>query len=95
MKEDIFDEISAECNYIDRDTVRSVYYALIKVISRKLRIKSAAMIPDWGRFYLHRHSPRMSLDVNSGTFKSLEAKTTVKFTPDYKVKKYFYEIWTK
>ena len=94
-KDDIFDEISSYCNYIDRDTVKSVYYGLIRAISKRLRENGKVVMPDWGEFYLHRHKARIALDVYSRNLRNLEAKTTVKFTPDYKVKQYFYEIKVK
>lgn len=94
-KEDVFDEISSYCNYIDRETVKNVYYGLIRAISKRLREKGSVVMPDWGEFYLHRHKPRIALDINSRSFRNLEAKTTVKFTPDHKVKQYFYEIKVK
>jgi nucleoid DNA-binding protein len=94
-KDDIFDEISSYCNYIDRETIKSVYYGLVRAISRRLRVDGRSEMPDWGKFYLHRHKPRVALNINSRNFESLGAKTTVKFDPDHKVKQYFYEIKPK
>lgn len=91
-KEDLFLLVSKNANYIDVSVIELVYYALIRTLGQELRSRKQADLPEWGTFYLHRHSPRMSLNVNSGSFSPLEAKTTVKFTPHYKLKQHFYEV---
>jgi nucleoid DNA-binding protein len=86
---DFFDEVSQLCNYCDKELVKSVYYAMIKVISRGLRGKGTVKMPDWGEFYLHNYAPRQISEVNTGKIRSLGIKKVVKFNPDYKVKAYF------
>ena len=94
-KEEFFEGISEKCGYIDVDTVEKVYYALIRELSKQLRERNSVEMPDWGEFYLHRHLPRIAYDVNKRTVKNLEAKTTVKFSPNFKMKAYFHEVQTK
>ena len=91
-KKDFLRKISENCNYIDEKSIEDMYYALLRVFGRELRDKKKITLPDWGEFYLHRHKPRMALNINSKHFESLGAKTTVKFTPNYKMKQHFYDV---
>ena len=91
-KDEFFTEISKLCGYVDEKTIESMYYAMLRVISRQLRGKNLIELPDLGKFYLHRHKPRMSLDINRKIFTGLAAKTTLKFDPDYKIRKYFHDF---
>ena len=86
---DFFEEVSMLADHCDREMARNIYYAMIKVISRKLRSDRKALMPDWGEFYLHNHPPRKALNINNGTFVNLGMRKTLKFNPDYKVREYF------
>lgn len=88
-KKEFFSEISQSSNFCDERLVENVYYGMIKVISRGLRLKKRVKMPDWGEFYLHEAAPRQAMDVRSGQMRSLGMKKYVKFEPDYKVKAYF------
>jgi nucleoid DNA-binding protein len=76
----------------DLRAVQDVFYGMVRTISRELKEKGEITLPDWGTFYLHVHKARKSVDVNNGMLRDLPAKTTVKFSPDLKVKKYFQEL---
>jgi nucleoid DNA-binding protein len=89
---ELFRRVSELCNYMNEESIEMVYYAFVRVISRELRTRGSIMLPDWGRFYLLRHAPRISFDINDGRLKNLESKTVVKFEPSNKVKEYFYTI---
>lgn len=91
-KKDLFRAASKNANYASEELVEQIYYAIIRTLGQELRAKRTVDMPDWGTFYLHRHSPRMALNVNSMGFQPLEAKTTVKFKPNYKLKQHFYEV---
>lgn len=92
--EDFFKQIAVHAGISDLTVVKDVYFGMIKTISRELKDKEIINLPEWGYFDLRVHSERMSVDVNDGKKRVLPPKTVVKFTPDYKVKKYFYE-WGK
>ena len=65
---------------------------MIKTISRELKERQSVKLPDWGEFSLKIHKSRKSVDVNDGMIKIIPPKSVVKFTPDYKVKKYFHSL---
>lgn len=88
-KEEFFGEISKLSNYCDQALVESMYYGMIKVISRQLKAGKRVKMPDWGEFYVHDAAPRMAMDVRSRQMRSISMKKYVKFEPDYKVKAYF------
>jgi len=92
--EDFFKLLSIHSGVSDLSTVRDIYFGMIKTISRELKEKEIIRLPDWGEFKLKTHKERIAVDVNDGNKRMLPPKTVVKFTPDYKVKKYFYE-WGK
>lgn len=91
-KKEFFSEISQLANFCDERLVESVYYGMVKVISRELRVQKRIKMPDWGEFYIHNAAPRQAVDVRSGQIRNLGMKKYVKFEPDYKVKAYFKNI---
>lgn len=88
-KKEFFDLLSKEANYIGVDTATSVYYAMIKIISRQLRSRHSIKIPDLGEFKLTIRKSRRSRNPNTGEMMILPPIPEVRFTPDYKVKEYF------
>lgn len=52
-EEAFFKDVQAECNYLPIETVKAVYFAVLRQVARDLRRKSVAMIPRFGYiFYL-------------------------------------------
>ena len=80
---------------MDTRVTRDVYYGLIKTISRELKARGTIKLPDWGEFYLIVQKARKNYAVNGDNERvliELPPKPMVKFSPDYKVKKYFYAL---
>ena len=90
-QEEFFKKVAVNSEVVDLETVRNVFYGMVRTISRELKDKHTIKLPDWGEFYLLISKSRRSRDVNDGQIRVLPPKTTVKFKPDYKVKKYFYK----
>lgn len=90
--DEFFKLVSVNSGISDLPTVKNIIYGMIKTISRELKGKQKIKIPDWGEFRLVVCKPRMARDVNDGQWRMLPAKTSVRFRPDYKVKKFFYEF---
>lgn len=86
--EEFFKLISVHSG-VDLDTSRDVFYGMIKTISRELKAKGKIKLPDWGEFSLKIHKERNIVEVNTKNIIRIPSKRTVKFAPDYKVKKYF------
>jgi nucleoid DNA-binding protein len=89
--EEFFKLVATHSGIIDVSIARNVYYGMIKTISRELRGKHTIKLPDWGEFNLKIHKARNFVSV-TGKPGMLPAKPTIKFSPDYKVKKFFQEL---
>jgi len=90
--EEFFKKVSLNSGGVDITTVKNVFYGIIKTISRELRERRTIRLPDWGDFNLKIYKERKMKEVNYGREIYVPAKPMVKFTPDYKVKKYFYSL---
>jgi nucleoid DNA-binding protein len=90
--EQFFKQVSTHSGVPDLQTVRDIYYGMVRTMSREIRDKHVIKLPDWGEFNLKIHKGRKMIDVSTGKMIEIPAKPTVKFTPDYKVKRYFYEL---
>jgi len=90
--DEFFKLLAVKAGISDLDTVKRVYYGMIKVLSGELRKNHVIKMPDWGEFVLRVYKARNTLNVNTGRIEFLPAKPTVKFNPDLKMKKYFYSL---
>lgn len=90
--EEFYKMIAVNSGISDLQVVKDIFYGMIKTISRELKSKQVINLPDWGEFSLTIHKSRKMMDVNNKTIITIPAKPTVKFTPDYKMKKYFYAL---
>jgi len=90
--DEFFKLVSVNSGVTDLQTVKDIYYGMIKTISRELKSKHAVKLPLWGEFLLKIMKARKTLNVNTRVIEYLPAKPVVKFEPDYKVKDYFYAL---
>lgn len=90
--EEFFKQVAVNSGIVDLQTVKNIYYGMVKTISRELRGRQIINLPDWGKFSLFLRKSKKTLNVSSREMEILPPKTVVKFQPDYKVKKYFYEL---
>lgn len=90
--EEFFKLVAVRAGVSDLDTIKRVFYGMIKVISSELRNKHTVKMPDWGEFNLLIYKSRNTLNVGTGRIEPLPPKPMVKFVPDLKVKKYFYSL---
>jgi nucleoid DNA-binding protein len=89
--DDFFKQVSVNSEIASLDTIKNVYYGMIKTISRELKSKQKVKLPDWGEFNLKIHKSRRFISVN-GESGVLPPLPTVKFSPDQNVKRYFHEL---
>lgn len=91
-KDEFFKQVAINSGVTDLETVRNVFYGMVKTISRELKDRHIVKLPDWGEFYIQIRKARTITDVNNRNQIAIPAKPTVKFNPDYKVKRYFYQL---
>lgn len=89
--DEFFKEVAINSGVSDLQTVRNIFYGMVKTISKQLTARQIVKLPDWGEFKLKIHKSRKFVSVN-GEPGILPPKPTVKFSPDYKVKKFFQEL---
>ena len=90
--EEFFKQVALNSGVSDLQIARDVFYGLIRTISRELKQKHVIKLPDWGEFTLKVHKSRKFINVNDGEQGVLPPKPTIKFIPDWKVKKYFHAL---
>lgn len=93
-KEEFFKKIAINSGVTDLETVRNIFYGMVKTISRELKSRHSVKLPDWGTFYLRIQDSKSVPDINKGAKIKMiiPPKTLVKFFPDWKVKEYFYNL---
>lgn len=86
---DFFLKVQKEVNYIDVESIKPVYYAILRTILSNLRDDGSIRLPDWGEFRVIRHKARRSRDPNlPGEYLYLPAIKTVKFSPTERLKNF-------
>lgn len=92
INNDEFFKLVSTNSGVDLYSVKHVFYGMIKTMSRELKGKRVINLPDWGEFRLEVYKSRTIKDVNTGMRKVVPPCLTLRFKPDYKVKRYFYEL---
>lgn len=89
--EEFFKKVAINSGVSDLSIVRDVFYGIIRTISQELRARHSIKLPDWGEFLLKVYKSRNIISVQGGRI-MLPPKPMVKFVPDYKMKRYFYQL---
>jgi len=95
IKTDEFFKLVATNSGVDIQTTQDVFYGMIKTISRELKNNHIIKLPDWGEFALKIRKIQKGYDINTRSQVPRSPAVVIKFTPDYKVKKYFNEFKTE
>lgn len=90
--DEFFIQVSINSRVADLETVKSIYYGIVRTMTRELKSRRIIKMPDWGEFYLRVSNPHLSVDVNTGLKVTTLPRLKVKFLPDYKLRKYFYKF---
>lgn len=91
LEEDRFFQLLSErCNYIDKDTTKVFYMALVKLVVSELRTNGIARLPHLGDMALVKQAPR---SVLAGKMrKIIEGVYTLKFYPKESLRIYFTKL---
>lgn len=73
---------------LDQETVKRVYFAMIKVIMDELKNWGEILLPELGRFSIIIYSGRKIRDVNTRELKQTTPIRVLKFAPWYIIKEY-------
>jgi len=81
-------EFSKRNNFQDEETIKNVYYALMRLILDELRANGKVYLPNWGEFTVVHKNAKKIRNVNTGQEDIVEAMNLVKFKPCDRLKSY-------
>ena len=87
-KNKFWKDVSDRCNYIGVDTVRSVYYALMKELINEMLDKGSICMPDWGKFEIRTYAQRRFTNMKTGKLNTIYEHKRINFAPNKKLKSY-------
>lgn len=91
---DFFKQVALNSGLSDLQTIKNVYYGMVRTISRELRGRQIVDLPDLGRFLLVTYKSRKCLNVSSREVRIIPPKVVIRFQTDRKIRKYFRE-WSE
>jgi hypothetical protein len=81
-----YKDLQANCDYVDEDTVRQFYLAVVKTVTKELRDHKVARLPHLGDFALIPEKPKKLLQGNHRVYRAAEV---LKFYPKPAWREYF------
>jgi nucleoid DNA-binding protein len=91
MNKIFFENLALESGTNDIDTVKKVYYGLIRKTIKDLGNGNSLVYPDFGEFYIKEQKAKRMRHVITGNMININSVSTVRFKPDYKLKNYVKE----
>ena len=89
----LFNKISAESGYIDPETIKKIYFGLLRVILSELRNSGRIKLTDWGEFRITTYKERKVGDLNNpGNCLKLFPTNVIKFTACNRLREYIKNI---
>lgn len=83
-------QLAEQCGYVDEETIRRFYLALVKVVTRQLRDHGAARLPHLGDFVMAMRNEKL---VWAGKVRQrIPAQRTLKFLPQEAWKQYLHRM---
>lgn len=92
LKDSEFFEQLSILSGLDVESVKRVYYAVIRLLSRRLRLVDHVRMPEWGHFSLILHQNRNIYNRKTKTTAAIGVKRLVKYQPAVKLKNYFKDM---
>lgn len=89
QKDKFIEALRIESGYVGRDSVESVYYGLIRMMSRELRVTGTFKLLEWGTFNLLKIGAKRMLNVSTQQFFVAPSKRVLKYKPEKQLKEYF------
>lgn len=86
QKREFFNKIAIESGTTGTESVRRIYFGLVRAIGKELRASGKLQLPDLGTVRVHVQKPKR-LMVNEKMM-NIPATKTVKFSPDHKLKEF-------
>jgi nucleoid DNA-binding protein len=88
-KDKLFKDVSSRANNVDIDSVRIIYYALLKTIIMELDKSGSVTLPNFGRFYIVDLKEKEAPGLNGEAVQHFPARKKVRFKDGEGLQKYF------
>ena len=85
-EDEFYRNLQANCDYVDEETVRRFYLAVVKTVTKELRDNRVARLPHLGDFALIQQKPKPLL---KGKVREYRVANVLKFYPKAAWRKYF------
>ena len=85
-EDEFFKKLQANCNYVDKKTVREFYMAVVRTITKELTDNKVARLPFLGDFALVPQKPKSLL---AGKVREFRSSEVLKFYPKASWREYF------
>jgi len=85
---DFWEEFEKRNNFKDKETLKSVYLALMRLILDQLREEGKIYLPNWGEFSVVHKKAKRIRNINTGKDDIVKAMNLVKFKPCDQLKNY-------
>jgi len=86
--DEFFRNLSIRANGMPEDSVRMVYYALLKVVVDQFRVGRDINMPGLGKLYVKQYKPSKGFNVNKGEIVIRKGHKEVEFVSADTLKKY-------
>ena len=83
-----FKDLTDKSNSYSEESVRDVYFGLVKLITEGFRSRATVELPHLGKFSLRERKGRFKGNVTTGEKEFLPATKEIKFEPFYAWKAY-------
>lgn len=91
-EKEFFKQLSINSRIASLETVRDVYFGLVKTFAQQMKERHVVTLPDWGRFNLNIRKGRIQRNINDGSMIMIPDLPTVKFISNKRLKKYFQSL---
>ena len=90
--EEFFKLVAVNSRMVDLEIVKMIYYGLVRTVTKELKGSGKVKLPDFGEFVLKVRNVRKGFDINTRTMVPRTPIAVIRFVPDWKVKRYFYDL---
>lgn len=88
----LFTLLAAEANHTDKELAKDNYYALIRVIIKRLIKDEKITLPNFGTFFAQERKSGRGRSVHTGELFTFAPTVSIRFRPCIKLKYYFKNI---
>jgi nucleoid DNA-binding protein len=87
---DFWNDVAVEANGLSVKLVKDVYYGILRVLLRELKVKEKLKLDDLGTFVIHIQKGK-KMNHFTGRVINFDDTAIIKFVPDIKLKRYVKE----